>query len=72
MQKHRFVTGLFDGADKLRSPEVVDIGYRDRGTFARQQVGDRCTYAGCTAGNNCDFSLDLPCHFRSLPLLKRT
>jgi hypothetical protein len=36
MQKHRFVTGLFDGGDKLRSLEVVDISYRNRSTFARE------------------------------------
>jgi hypothetical protein len=36
MKKHRGMTGFFDAGDKLGSPEVVDIGYRNGCAFARQ------------------------------------
>jgi hypothetical protein len=35
-KKHRVMTGFFDIGDKLGAFEVVDISYRNRGTFARQ------------------------------------
>ncbi len=63
------VTGLLDARDNLRPPEIVDIGDRDRRTFACQQLGNRRTDAGRTAGDQRDLALNLPRHFGFLSLL---
>jgi hypothetical protein len=36
MEKHRFMTGFLDTGDNFRPLQIVDVGHRHRGTFARQ------------------------------------
>ena len=40
MQEHRLMAGLLDAGDDLGPPELIDIGHRNRGALARQQLGD--------------------------------
>ena len=63
MQKGRLPARLLDPRDDLRALQIVDIGHRNRGAFARQQLGNRFANAGCAARHQRDLALNLPCHF---------
>ena len=69
VQEGRLATGFLDPRDHLRAPEFVDIGHGDGCAFLRQQLRTRLADAGCTAGDDRDFSLNLTGHFCSHFLL---
>jgi hypothetical protein len=56
MKKNRFVTGFLDRRKKLFTLDLIDIRDRNRRALACQQLGNRGTYAGRTAGNQRDLS----------------